>query len=230
LAIAGNPELATSLHECLSQLPAHVSVVLDGQAGLVHGLKRHWDAVVLDTRLPDMYGMDLCRRLRQGGATVPILMLTPNSGEIDRVLGLELGADDCLPTPLSERELVARIRALWRRAAMDAARRSDVCKAVSEPELRAGMLSMDQRKRRAWMGEEELSLTPREFSLLWVFAAQPGRAFSREELLSAAWGYRHDVYDHTVNTHINRLRNKLGSASWIRTVWGVGYRFEIPEG
>jgi two-component system OmpR family response regulator len=156
-------------------------------------------------------------------------MLTARNTELERVLGLELGADDYLAKPFGVMELQARVKALLRRAARHAPAPSDA--PVAPDVLRFGSLRVDRVQRRVWRDDTELGLAPREFDLLWYFATHPGRVFTRAELLADVWGYGHDGYDHTVNSHINRLRDKLGDdrqgAGLIRTVWGVGYRFEV---
>ena len=208
----------------LAALPAEVQARSDGLAGLQAAQRQGpWDLIVLDLRLPGLDGLDLCRAVRQSGDRVPILMLTARGSEIDRVLGLELGADDYLTKPFSVLELAARVRALWRRAD-DRAGPPRVDQPTS---LQCGPLQMDQLQRRVWLRGDEVALTGREFELLWCFASEPGRAFSRDELLDRVWDTRHDGYEHTVNTHINRLRNKIGPG-FIHTVWGRGYRFEAP--
>ncbi len=226
LVIEDEQDLASLLVLHLSELPAQVEVAGDGALGLEMALSRHWDVIVLDLRLPKLGGLDLCRELRARNHSVPILMLTARSGELDRVLGLELGADDYLTKPFSVLELQARIKALLRRAA-HASRSDDGSSPVC---CEAGHLKIDREQRRAWLAGDEITLTPREFDLLWHFASHPGRVFTRAELLATVWGYGHDGYDHTVNSHINRLRAKLGDerteANYIHTVWGVGYRFE----
>jgi len=223
LVVEDEPDIAALLHLHLSELPAEVVCASDGHQGLAMALGQGpWDALVLDLRLPGMGGLELCRELRERGQRLPILMLTARNSELDRVLGLELGADDYLTKPFSILELQARIRALWRRLA-----HAEVAVAAGKApaELRFGALHIHLGQRQAWLDGAELVLTPREFDLLWHFACQPKKAFSRAELLDQVWGYGHDGYDHTVNTHINRLRNKLG-AGYIHTVWGIGYRFE----
>jgi DNA-binding response OmpR family regulator len=228
LVVEDEEDLAALLVLHLSELPAQVQVAHDGRAGLAQALAGGWDAIVLDLRLPLLGGLDVCREIRARGLQVPILMLTARTGELDRVLGLELGADDYLVKPFSLLELQARIKALLRRAAQ-ASRAGDG--AAGPPELAAGALSVDRVQRRAWLAGAEVALTPREFDLLWHFMRHPGRVFTRTELLADVWGYGHDGYDHTVNSHINRLRAKLGDereeARFIHTVWGVGYRFEV---
>lgn len=232
LVIEDDRDIAELLSLHLSELPAQVTLASDGRQGLGLALTRGpWDAVVLDIGLPGLNGLDLCRELRAQAARVPVLMLTARATELDRVLGLELGADDYLTKPFSVVELVARVKALMRRAAMPAAD-AEAAGAAAPTVLATGPLRIDRPQRRAWLGPGELALTPREFDLLWYFACHPGRVFTRDELLDAVWGHGHDGYDHTVNTHINRLRNKLGTqlppGGFIHTVWGVGYRFEAP--
>lgn len=229
LVIEDEQDLASLLVLHLSELPARIEVALDGQAGLELALGRAWDVIVLDLRLPKIDGLDVCREIRARSPSVPILMLTARASELDRVLGLELGADDYLTKPFSVLELRARIKALLRRAAHDA--NGDARTSGGQRPIVAGELRVDQSQRRAWLGAAEITLTPREFDLLWHFASHPGRVFTRAELLETVWGYGHDGYDHTVNSHINRLRAKLGDertdARYIHTVWGVGYRFEV---
>lgn len=227
LVIEDEPDISALLKLHLSELPAQVTCVPDGRMGLQMALEKGpWHALVLDLRLPSMNGLDVCRELRLRGDRVPILMLTALGSELDRVLGLELGADDYLTKPFSVLELQARLRALWRRVPDQTI--SPSVDSPGEPQaLKLAALHIDRSKRRVWLRGLELLLTPREFDLLWHFAHHPGHAFSRSELLAEVWGYDHDGYDHTVNTHINRLRNKLGEG-YIHTVWGIGYRFEVP--
>jgi DNA-binding response OmpR family regulator len=226
LVIEDEQDIAALLQLHLSDLPAEVTLAHDGPSGLALALEGRFDALVLDLRLPGLSGLDLCRELRARARHVPILMLTARAAELDRVLGLELGADDYVTKPFSVLELQARVRALLRRAAQTAAAPAD----DAPQRLHCAELRIDRGQRRAWLAEQELVLTPREFDLLWHFMQHPGRAFTRAELLEQVWGYGHDGYDHTVNSHINRLRAKLGDdrseARFIHTVWGVGYRFE----
>jgi DNA-binding response OmpR family regulator len=233
LVIEDEQDIAALIALHLSDLPAEVTLAHDGLRGLELALAQSWDAIVLDLRLPGLGGLDLCREVRAQTAHVPILMLTARSSELDRVLGLELGADDYLSKPFSVLELQARMKALLRRSAVTAARvEGDEGAAAHKPtQLEEGSLRIDRVQRRSWLAGAELTLTPREFDLLWHFAQHPGRVFTRSELLAQVWGYGHDGYDHTVNSHINRLRSKLGEeraeAGFIHTVWGVGYRFEV---
>jgi DNA-binding response OmpR family regulator len=231
LVIEDEADLAELLQVHLSELPAQVCIAMDGEQGLAMALAEHWDVIVLDLRLPKLGGLEVCREIRARARYVPIMMLTARISELDRVLGLELGADDYLTKPFSMLELQARIKALLRRASQF----NHIAEAAlnrSDGVLQLGALHLDHTRRRASMAGTDLVLTPREWDLLWFFAQQPGRVFSRSELLEKVWGYRHDGYDHTVNSHINRLRSKLGDERigerYIHTVWGTGYRFEPP--
>lgn len=230
LVVEDERDIAELIAMHLADLPAQVTLANDGPGGLQLALQRSWDAIVLDIRLPGLNGLDLCREVRAQTSRVPILMLTARSGELDRVLGLELGADDYLGKPFSVLELQARVKALLRRSDVTAARTAEA--AAHNPSfVEQGRLKVDRVQRRAWLTGAEIVLTPREFDLLWHFVRHPGRVFTRTELLAEVWGHGHDGYDHTVNSHINRLRSKLGDereeAMFIHTVWGVGYRFEV---
>ncbi|MEJ7137022.1 response regulator transcription factor [Amphibiibacter pelophylacis] len=183
-----------------------------------------WDALVLDLMLPGVDGLEICKRARTLDRYVPIIITSARSSEVHRILGLELGADDYLPKPFSVMELLARVRALLRRSdALARNARSDAGELVS------GDLRIDPLARTVSLGGELLDLTPREFDLLHFFARHPGRVFSRMDLLREVWGYQHDGYEHTVNTHINRLRLKIeqntAEPQRILTVWGHGYKF-----
>ncbi|MEP3165670.1 MAG: response regulator transcription factor, partial [Marinobacter sp.] len=177
--------------------------------------------------LPGMDGLSVCREIRSGPGYVPVLMLTAKSTELDRVLGLEMGADDYLTKPFSVAELSARVKALFRR--VDAMAATPPTSDESGGELQTDGLRIDPSRRRAFVRDQEVELTAREFDLLCHFASHPGRVFSRVQLLDKVWGYNHEGYEHTVNTHINRLRGKIekdpAKPEFIETVWGVGYRF-----
>lgn len=231
LVVEDEHDIAELIALHLSELPAEVTLAHDGPRGLRLALDNNWDAIVLDIRLPGLNGLDLCREVRAQMSHVPILMLTARGGELDRVLGLELGADDYLTKPFSVLELQARLKALLRRSAVTASRTLEA-HANKPSMIEQGSLRVDRVQRRSWLGDVEVVLTPREFDLLWHFVQHPGRVFTRTELLADVWGYGHDGYDHTVNSHINRLRSKLGDdraeSGFIHTVWGVGYRFEVP--
>jgi DNA-binding response OmpR family regulator len=174
--------------------------------------------------LPGIDGLELCRRLRAQPNYLPILMLTAKSSELDRVLGLEVGADDYVTKPFSIRELLARVKALFRR--VDAMAETP---AESAEVLRSNGLEIDPARRQVRLDGAEVHLTGREFDLLLHFASHPGRVYSRAQLLDLVWGYGHEGYEHTVNSHINRLRAKIehtpADPRYILTVWGVGYKF-----
>ena len=196
----------------------------DGNRAMVAIDRQRWDLVLLDLMLPGADGWDVCRHLRQRHADVPVIMLSARSAEAHRVLGLELGADDYLAKPFSMLELVARVRALLRRIEQ---LRSAPAQAA---ELRFGRFRLDIVRRELQRDDHPVSLTLREFDLLHFLVRHPGRVFSRGELLQRVWGAGFDGYEHTVNSHINRLRTKIESdpsdPRRIVTVWGVGYRFD----
>lgn len=182
--------------------------------------------IILDLMLPRKDGLEVCREVRRRDPQIPILMLTAKADEADRILGLETGADDYITKPFSVHELMARVRAILRRIQVD---RDGV---ENEP-LSFGDLVIDQTSRRVTLGGERIHLTSTEYDLLLLLASHPGRAYSRLELLDQVWGYQYEGYNHTVNTHINRLRSKIeqdpGSPRYLKTVWGVGYRFADPN-
>jgi DNA-binding response OmpR family regulator len=201
----------------------------DGPSALTLAAQHRPQLVILDWMLPGMDGLEVCRQLRRHHL-MPIMMLTARGEEIDRVLGLEVGADDYLVKPFSLRELMARVRALLRRVELDSQQTGPAAKSAGavdeEAPIERGDLRIDATTHTATLGGVPLDLTPREFDLLHLFAAHPGRAFSREYLVERLWGYDYDGYDRTVDSHITRLRKKLGPlGEHIVTVWGVGYRF-----
>lgn len=188
---------------------------------------QQWDALILDLMLPGINGLEICRRARAMKRYTPIIMISARSSEVHRVLGLELGADDYLPKPFSVVELVARLKALFRRQeAMNLNSR------LEAGTLHHDALMIDPVAREVWLENKPITLTPREFDLLYHFAKHPGKVFSRLNLLNQVWGYQHDGYEHTVNTHINRLRLKIednpAEPHYILTVWGKGYKFSLP--
>lgn len=192
----------------------------DGEEAITLVREQAPDLVVLDIMLPKLDGWTVCRTLRRE-QTVPIIILSAKGEEYDRVLGLELGADDYITKPFSPRELVARVKAVLRRVKGGP---------DEEQVLTHGDLTIDYLARRVELGGRELVLAPKEFDLLWVLAGHPGRVFSREQLLSQVWDYNYFGDPRTVDTHIKRLREKLrgGKTNYIKTIWGVGYRFEVP--
>ena len=194
----------------------------DGPTAAQSAAREHPDLVILDWMLPRLDGLEVCRRIRRE-SIVPILMLTARSEEIDRVLGLEVGADDYLTKPFSIRELLARVRALLRRIELD---RDGQAAEVAPPVLDLGPLRVDLAEHVASVDGSSLDLTPKEFDLLALLARNPGRAFARDYLIEKVWGYDAGGFDRTVDTHVLRLRKKLGAVGErIETVWGVGYRF-----
>ena len=195
----------------------------DGPAALRLVREQVPQLVILDWMLPGLDGLSVCRQLRQE-YLMPIIMLTARSEEVDRVLGLEVGADDYLVKPFGVRELLARARAALRRVELEA-RRAQPAGAVEEA-LVFGPLRVEPASHRATLNGTELALTPKEFELLHLFAANPGRAFNREFLIERVWGGEYEGFDRAVDNHIRRLRQKLGDfGEKIATVWGVGYRF-----
>ena len=211
---------------CLHLRDEHFEVVhsADGSEGLRLLEQGGWDALILDLMLPGVDGLEICRHARAMARYTPIIITSARSSEMHRILGLELGADDYLAKPFSMPELVARVKALLRR--VDAMARNLKMDAGS---LELGQLFINPLTRDATLQGQRLELTPREFDLLYFFARQPGKVFSRMDLLNAVWGYSHEGYEHTVNTHINRLRAKVeadpANPVLILTVWGRGYKF-----
>jgi DNA-binding response OmpR family regulator len=191
-----------------------VHVESDGEAGLSAVRRLRPVAIVLDVGLPSLDGTELCRRLRADGDWTPVLFVTARDDEVDRVLGLELGADDYVTKPFSPRELVARVRSVLRRT-------RGVAPAAAL--LSVGRVSLDPDRRRAYADEVEVPLTTTEFDLLAFLLRRPGRVYEREQLLSEVWGYAAAAGTRTVDVHVAQLRAKLGDASPIRTVRGVGY-------
>jgi DNA-binding response OmpR family regulator len=194
-----------------------VHVESDGRAGLSAARTMHPVAIILDVGLPSMDGTEVCRQLRGEGDWTPVIFVTARDDEIDRVLGLELGADDYLTKPFSPRELVARLRSVLRRAAGPQA---------DERTFDLGTVHLDPARRRVTAGGAEVSLTSTEFDLLLHLMRRPGRVYPREQLLSEVWGYAAPAGTRTVDVHVAQLRAKLGAASPIRTVRGVGYSAE----
>jgi DNA-binding response OmpR family regulator len=224
LVIEDDPDIAGMLGLNLRAEGFDIAIERDGESGLVHLQRERPDLLILDLMLPGVDGLQVCRTVRQRSDYLPVIILSAKSSETQRVLGLELGADDYLVKPFSMSELIARIHAVLRR--MNAAARQAEERAGT---VRHGELQIDPIAREVRLGGREIALTAKEFDLLALFARQPGRVFRRSELLDEIWGHTHDGYEHTVNTHINRLRAKIerdpANPNYILTVWGVGYRF-----
>jgi two-component system phosphate regulon response regulator PhoB len=220
LVIEDEADLATTLEYNLQKEGYQTRVALTGQGGMEGAtLEPLPDAIVLDLMLPDISGTEVCRRLRENDRTrdIPIIMCTAKGSEIDRVVGFEVGADDYVVKPYSVRELLLRVRALLRRAQ----------KSEAEPDMiRFGRLRVDREAHRAWVDDKEIALTALEFRLLYAFMSRRGRVQTRDALLSDVWGIEADVTTRTVDTHVKRLREKLGDAgNYVETLRGVGYRF-----
>jgi DNA-binding response OmpR family regulator len=224
LVIEDQKDIAHLVRLHLEDLPCKVELAFDGLTGLAAAESKPFDLVVLDLMLPGMDGLDVCRRLRARTLYTPIMMLTAKAAEVERVLGLELGADDYLTKPFSIRELVARVKALFRRIEhlqMQAAQGTDEI-------LQFGDLEIEVGKRDVRLSGSQVNLTSKEFDLLLHFLRNPGRVYTRLQLLDTVWGYGYDGYEHNVNCHINRLRAKIETdqarPQIILTVRGVGYK------
>jgi DNA-binding response OmpR family regulator len=226
LLVEDDDAIAQALRLHLEEAGFRLHREADGRQAMAAIDRQRWDLVLLDLMLPGADGWEVCRHLRERHAGVPVIMLTARSAEAHRVLGLELGADDYLAKPFSMLELVARIRALFRRIEQLSAASS------STHELRFGPFRLDTLRRELLKGDQVVPLTLREFDLLHFLIKHPGRPFSRGELLQRVWGAGFDGYEHTVNSHINRLRSRIEDdprePRRVITVWGVGYRFD-PE-
>lgn len=230
LIVEDDAEIAELIEINLRSSNYHTYNSSSGTDGLQKALSGGYSMVVLDLMLPGMDGLEVCREIRHRTKSLPILMLTSKSEEVDKVLGLEMGADDYLTKPFSVRELVARVKAILRRVQ---SMRDESETAVLSPAMVFGHLRIEPEKRKVFVGDQPVELTAREFDLLILFASNPGRAYTRAQLLDSVWGYQYSGYDHTVNTHINRLRSKIeddpARPAYINTVWGIGYRFAEPE-
>jgi DNA-binding response OmpR family regulator len=234
LVAEDQPDIRDLLVMNLAQAGYDVQAVADGNAALQRQREQPSDLLLLDLMMPGLDGLEVTKALRAQGGDTPILMLTAKSTELDRVLGLELGADDYLTKPFSMAELLARVKALLRRA--------DLLQAAAQQQagdadraLRNGELEIWPARRRVAVRGAAVELTALEFELLLHFAQHPGRVFSRAQLLDAVWGYSHEGYEHTVTTHINRLRAKLEadpmSPTLVLTVRGAGYKLrDAPPG
>lgn len=226
LVVEDNKDIATLISIHLKDESVSVDHAYDGISGLRRARENSYDLIILDLMLPGIEGLEVCRLLREDQNTTPILMLTAKSTERDRIVGLEIGADDYLTKPFSVLELVARVKAIFRRMALM------TTPETGEDVYTVGDLKINHNRRRAELEGKCIDLTAREFDLLDCFARHPGQVFTRAQLLDRVWGYGHDGYEHTVNSHINRLRAKLennpSEPKYLLTVWGVGYKFADP--
>ena len=223
LIVEDNKDIARLIDMHLADLDCHAVIASDGLTALEETRRNQYDLIILDLMLPNLDGLEVCRRIRKQSQYTPILMLTSKSSELDRVLGLEVGADDYVTKPFSIRELIARIKAQFRR--------DDALQNINSDinSYQFGNLNIDIKKRKVTLEDRNIDLTAKEFDLLLKFSENPGQVFTRSQLLDSVWGYGHDGYEHTVNSHINRLRSKIEHSpahpQYILTVWGVGYKF-----
>jgi len=225
LVVEDDPNIVDLLEIHLKDLGCKLTKAYDGEEGFYQASNNAFDLIILDLMLPKLDGMEVCRKIRAQNINTPILMLTAKSEEIDKVLGLETGADDYLTKPFSVREFIARIKAIFRRTRM----MKESLEQAQPQVLRFSDLSIDIEKRKVTLSDRRVELSPKEFELLSLMASNPGKSYNRSRLLSLVWGYDFDGYEHTVNSHINRLRTKIepdiSNPTYILTTWGVGYRF-----
>jgi len=229
LVVEDDQDIADLITLNLEEIGLKVEHCLSGEIALEKLANNQYDLVMLDVMLPGMSGLDVCRQLREQKPEQVILMVTSRNSEIDRVLGLELGADDYMTKPFSVRELQARVRSQLRRVhLLSKISQKQLEKQSPEQYLVLGTLQIDNIAHRASLNGKTVDLTSTEFDLLFYLASHPDQVFSREQLLSSVWGYHHSGYEHTVNSHINRLRNKVERDATkpeiVQTVWGVGYK------
>lgn len=222
--IEDDPNILELVEIHLKDIHCTTTMVNNGEAGIRHALTNAFDLIILDITLPDIDGVEICRILRAEKISTPIIMLTARTEEIDKVIGLETGADDYLTKPFSIRELMARVKAILRRTEISKNAGDVPDKIISFDEL-----TVDPQKRKVLLGNNKIELTPKEFDLLYLFISNPGKSYSRDNLLTLVWGYEFTGYEHTVNSHINRLRAKIepdiNKPQYILTTWGIGYRF-----
>ncbi|ARD45482.1 response regulator transcription factor [Colwellia sp. PAMC 21821] len=229
LVVEDDQDIADLVTLTLEEIGVTVEHCLSGEVALEKLAHNQYDLVMLDVMLPGMSGLDVCRQLREQKPEQVILMVTSRNSEIDRVLGLELGADDYMTKPFSVRELQARVRSQLRRVhLLSKMSQQQLEKQSPEKYLTLGTLKIDCLSHLVTLNGQNVELTSTEFDLLFYLASHPDQVFSREQLLSSVWGYHHSGYEHTVNSHINRLRNKVETNATkpeiVQTVWGVGYK------
>lgn len=226
LIIEDDPEIIHLLEIHLKDLHCNVISENQGDQGLRTAIETAPDLIILDIMLPEMDGIEVCQKIRANNIKSPIIMLTAKAEEIDKVLGLEVGADDYLTKPFSVREFIARVKAIFRREKMVASSNNE----SSTPKtLKFGELTIDIDMRKVILGSSKIELSPKEFELLVLLSSNPGKSYDRTKLLNLIWGYDFKGYEHTVNSHINRLRAKIepdmSNPTFILTTWGVGYKF-----
>jgi DNA-binding response OmpR family regulator len=225
LVIEDDPDIVDLLEIHLKDLSCELTRCYSGEDGMKQVQSNPFDLVILDIMLPGIDGMEVCKRIRSEHINVPVLMLTAKSEEIDKVLGLEIGADDYLTKPFSIREFIARVKAIFRRTQMI----QDSLTSEAENVIEIGELKIDVEMRKVIVHGSKVDLSPKEFELLVLLASNPGKSYNRSRLLNLVWGYDFEGYEHTVNSHINRLRAKIepdmANPTYILTTWGVGYKF-----
>lgn len=224
LIVEDEVDLANLIEITLINAGFEVSKANDGKTGLSLALSGSFDLMMLDIMLPEVDGLEICRQVRLNDPSTPIMMLTARDTETDRIMGLNMGADDYLTKPFSIRELEARVRALFRRSQLSVDSKSP------SQDLVFGDLCIEPERHKVSFQDSPIDLTSTEFDLIHFLASNPGQVFSRSQLLDSVWGYNHLGYEHTVNSHINRLRAKLEACDTlpkvVHTIWGVGYKFE----
>ena len=225
LIIEDDKDIADLIAIHIADLGFEIDKAFDGKEGLLKALNNVYKMILLDIRLPGLDGVEICKKIRQEKNHTPILMVTSKSEEIDKIIGLEVGADDYITKPFSIRELIARVKAILRRAELtQQVKTSDV-----NQEIKCEGLYINVTLRNVEVYGKRIELSPKEFDLLVLFASNPGRTYTRTQLLDQVWGYQFEGYEHTVNSHINRLRTKieqnLNEPQFLLTTWGVGYRF-----
>ncbi len=226
LIIEDDPDIQELLNIHLKDLDCFATKEANGNKGLELLQNQPWDLLILDIMLPGLNGLEVCKQIRETNKQLPILMLTAKSEEIDKVLGLEVGADDYLIKPFSVREFIARVKALFRRTTQyaDAGKKQGPIISFNNDHL-----IIDTENRKVLILGKRIEITPIEYKLLLQLASSQGKSYSRERLLNLVWGYEFEGYEHTVNSHINRLRSKIepdiNNPIYILTIWGVGYRF-----
>jgi len=222
LIIEDDSEIISLLQIHLKDLGCNTSFAQDGKEGMQRAINEKPDLIILDIMLPEMDGIEVCQKLRSAEIQSAIMMLTAKSEEIDKVLGLEVGADDYLTKPFSIREFLARVKAIFRRNRI-------ILDSSKKENLSYDNLSIDIEMRKVLLDGEKVDLSPKEFELLTLLATNPGKSYDRSRLLNLVWGYDFQGYEHTVNSHINRLRAKIepdmSQPKFIMTTWGVGYKF-----
>ncbi|HLX90499.1 MAG TPA: response regulator transcription factor [Puia sp.] len=224
LIVEDDKDIVKLVHIHLKDIHCTLDKADTGTTGIRMALNKIYDLIILDIMLPDIDGIEICKKLRDLHISFPIMMLTARSEESDKINGLETGADDYLTKPFSIKEFVARIKAMLRRNDLNlevTAKNSEI--------FSCGDMIVDGQRRKVTIDKNKIELTAKEFDLLYLFITNPGKSFSRDDLLNEVWGYEFNGYEHTVNSHINRLRSKIEpdmrNPKYILTTWGIGYQF-----